>query len=240
MSRFCVPGANVDPLAYADSRLSVVPAVQAARRPLTSDKNYPIWTEWRVTKDAVAPAVEGEFWKLVSFSAGSSANWVMLGTTPGTAIATITGDVGGAVSPDVSDNINLVGGAGVTVTGNPGTNTLTIDAAGMGFSWVEVTGTSQMMAVGTGYITNNAAAVTCTLPTSAAVGDLVEVVGKGAGGFVIAQSASQQISILGQTSTAGVTGTVTPNEAGAAIRLVCITANNLWRATHSMGNFVVV
>jgi len=240
MSRFCVPGNNVDPLAYTDARLGVVPAVQAARRPLTTDRNYPLWTEWRVTKDAVAPATEGEFWKLIRFDPGSQAIWVMLGTTPSMGIGTLTGDSGGPVGPDAMSNINVLGGSGVSIVGSPGTNTLTVSATGAAFNWVEVTTTSQMMAVQTGYITNNAAAVTCTLPTSANIGDLVEIVGKGAGGFIIAQSASQQISILGQTTTAGVTGTVTPNEAGAAIRLVCITANNLWRATHSMGNFAVV
>lgn len=240
MVKFCVAGASTDPLAYADSRLSVVPAVQAPRRPLTSDANYPLWTEWRVTKGASAPAAEGEFWKLIKFTGANQAQWVMLGTTPSVGIDTLTGDTGGAVGPDVSANINIVGSGGVVVAGNPGTNTLSISAPGSVFNWVEVTGTSQMMAVNTGYITNNAAQVTVTLPTSAAVGDLVEVVGKGAGGFQIAQSASQQVVFLGSGTTVGVGGTTTPNESGASIRLVCITANNLWRVTHSIGNFVLV
>jgi hypothetical protein len=41
-------------------------------------------------------------------------------------IETITGDVGGAVSVDAAFNINLVGGIGIDVVGNPATNTLTI------------------------------------------------------------------------------------------------------------------
>lgn len=44
----------------------------------------------------------------------------------GPIIETLTGNVGGAVGPDGANNINVVGTGGVVVTGNPGTNTLTI------------------------------------------------------------------------------------------------------------------
>jgi len=49
---------------------------------------------------------------------------------PGTAVVTLTGDVGGPVGPDFANNINILGGADIMVTGNPGTNTLTIDFTG--------------------------------------------------------------------------------------------------------------
>ena len=42
-------------------------------------------------------------------------------------LETLTGDVGGAVGVDAAFNINILGGTGITVTGNPATNTLTID-----------------------------------------------------------------------------------------------------------------
>ena len=43
-------------------------------------------------------------------------------------LETLTGNTGGAVSPDGANNINVVGyePSGITVVGNPGTNTLTI------------------------------------------------------------------------------------------------------------------
>lgn len=44
-------------------------------------------------------------------------------------IETITGNIGGAVTPDAAFNLNIVGGSGITVTGNPATNTLTITQA---------------------------------------------------------------------------------------------------------------
>lgn len=44
----------------------------------------------------------------------------------GTDLLTLTGDVGGVVTPDGAGNINILGGDGVLVTGDPGANTLTI------------------------------------------------------------------------------------------------------------------
>ena len=45
-------------------------------------------------------------------------------------IETLTGDFGGAVSPNAAFNLNILGGTNVTVTSNPGTNTLTINQSG--------------------------------------------------------------------------------------------------------------
>lgn len=50
------------------------------------------------------------------------------GPKGGPGLLTITGNSGGAVAGNASRNINLFGGSGVTVTGDPGANTLTITA----------------------------------------------------------------------------------------------------------------
>lgn len=47
--------------------------------------------------------------------------------SPGGALKTLTGDTGGAISPDSSDNINILGGTGASVAGNAGTHTLTVN-----------------------------------------------------------------------------------------------------------------
>jgi len=50
---------------------------------------------------------------------------------PGSVVETLTGNSGGAVGPNVGNNIFVVGdGMTVDVVGNPGTNTLTISAMG--------------------------------------------------------------------------------------------------------------
>ena len=43
---------------------------------------------------------------------------------------TLTGNSGGAVSPDGAGNITVVGAAPINIVGNPGTNTLTVDTDG--------------------------------------------------------------------------------------------------------------
>lgn len=49
--------------------------------------------------------------------------------SPGGFIETLTGNTGGAVGP-LAGNINVVGTGSITVTGNPGTHTLTISTTG--------------------------------------------------------------------------------------------------------------
>lgn len=56
-------------------------------------------------------------------------------------VQTLTGNSGGVVGADGLDNINIVGSGGVIVTGNPGTNTLTITDAGSLRSTTYVDGT---------------------------------------------------------------------------------------------------
>jgi hypothetical protein len=104
----------------------------------------------------------------------------------------------------------------------------------------EVTGTSQSMAVNTRYIANNAALVTLTLPASAAIGDEIQIFGKGAGLYRVAQNASQQIFAGADTTTAGTGGSLTATHRRDCIRLICVTANNEWDAIISPGEFTVV
>lgn len=153
-------------------------------------------------------------------------------------VATLTGNSGGAVSP-TAGNINVVGSGGITVTGNPGTSTLTI-AGGSSFTWNEVTGTSQAMAISNGYIANNAALVTLTLPATAAVGSVVRVAGKGTGLWRIAQNAGNMIHFLGSNTTLGAGGYLEATVRYDAVELVCITANLEWAVISAVGNITIV
>lgn len=154
-------------------------------------------------------------------------------------IGTLTGNSGGAVGP-TSGNINIVGSGGITVVGNPGTSTLTISGGGGGFAWTEVTGTSQAMAVDNGYIANNAALVTLTLPATAPVGSVVRVAGKGAGLWRIAQNAGNMIHFLGSNTTLGAGGYLEATVRYDAVDLLCITANLEWVVISSVGNITIV
>jgi hypothetical protein len=111
---------------------------------------------------------------------------------------------------------------------------------GGGMTWTEVTGTSQTAAVDNGYIANNASLVTVTLPTTAAVGKIVRVAGKGAGGWKVAQNASESIRFGNQVTTTGTGGYLASSNQYDAVELICITADTTWLVISSQGNITYV
>lgn len=61
----------------------------------------------------------------------SQINKIILSSSGGGDVLTLTGNTGGAVGPDGGGNINVIGdGTTASVAGNAGTNTLTISVAG--------------------------------------------------------------------------------------------------------------
>lgn len=117
--------------------------------------------------------------------------------------------------------------AGTGVTVSTGAGSLTISATGGG-PYTEVTGTSQAMAVNNEYTANNAGLVTLTLPATAAIGDYVIVNGLGAGGWKIAQNASQTIHAGSSATTVGVGGSLASTNRFDSIKLKCVVANTTW------------
>lgn len=63
-------------------------------------------------------------WLMVHKTA-TSGTWIQMAST-GTGILTMTGNSGGAVGPDGSNNLNLIGAGTLSVTGSSSTHTLTI------------------------------------------------------------------------------------------------------------------
>ena len=107
-------------------------------------------------------------------------------------------------------------------------------------TWSEVTGTTQALAVNTGYIMNNASTmIVATLPSTASVGDVIRIVGKGAAMWKLAQNASQYIRFAGLTTTTGTGGYLQAENAYDCIEIMCTTANVGWIVISSMGNIVV-
>lgn len=111
--------------------------------------------------------------------------------------------------------------------------------------WVNVTGTTQTIAVNTYYLANNAGTITFTLPASAALGDVFRIAGansNAASRWTIAQNAGQAIVMGSSTTTGGVGGSITSTSPADAIELVCTTAgaSTRWTAISSMGTIAVV
>lgn len=154
----------------------------------------------------------------------------IVGTTSGSGfIATLTGDSGGSVGPDGSDNINIVGSGPIQVAGNPGTNTLTISSTFPFLSWSVING-NQMAITNEGYFTNGGSRVEVTLPIASSVGDTFVVSAINANGWRVVQDAGQQIFIGNQNTTIGAVGYIESTMIGDSVTLVCSVANTTWVA----------
>lgn len=96
------------------------------RNPTPQDVNYSIQQPWVNT-------VTDEYWILRGFSSANgvvTADWHKVGSGS-LGVETLTGNSGGAVGPDASHNIDVIGdGTTIDVVGTPGTNTLTISTSG--------------------------------------------------------------------------------------------------------------
>lgn len=126
------------------------------------------------------------------------------------------------------------------VTINSSTGQLGVSAAVVS-AWTDVTGATQTLAVGNGYITNRGGGVTYTLPATATVGDEIKIVGK-LGLTTIAQNANQAIRIGSSISSTGAGGSVAGTNVGDCITLRCTTggASTIWIAESLMGNWTIV
>jgi len=158
------------------------------------------------------------------------------GLTSTTAYAVICG---GTTSTSALQSIASVGTSGQVLTSNGASALPTFqDAAGGGLTWTEVTGTSQSAAVNNGYIANNAGLVTINLPGTFAVGDIVHVVGKGTGLWVLDAPAGDTIHFGNQDTSSG--GTITATHRYDAIQVIGTVADTEWTVTGvSQGNLTV-
>lgn len=102
--------------------------VISTRDPGTSDNQYPQGKFW-------INAPSEKLWYLNAFTSPGgvlTADWNLIAVASGD-LNTLTGDSGGAVSADADANINILGGGTLSVAGDPGTNTLTINPSSAGY-----------------------------------------------------------------------------------------------------------
>lgn len=148
-------------------------------------------------------------------------------------------------------NATTNGDAVELVSGFTGSSSLTLPNAASGtlaltsqipaaFAWNGVSGTSQAMAVNSGYVSQNGATSTFTLPATAAQYTVLRVLQNAAGVFIVAQNALQNIRIGNSISTTGVGGSVTSTSIGDALYLLCTVANTNFVVLSSVGSFTVV
>jgi len=109
------------------------------------------------------------------------------------------------------------------------------------FQWQNIT-SGQTMAVNNGYSVTSGA-LSLALPTTSAVGTMLEVVLAGGTSWTITQASGQQIFMGANGSgavstTSGATGTLVSVRAGDWVKLVCITANTVWQACVLQGDAI--
>jgi len=153
---------------------------------------------------------------------------------PGTYVETLTGNSGGAVGPDGSSNINVLGGAGINVVGVPSTHTLTITATGGGFVYTDE-GSSFNAASTNGYFVD--AAATATMPASPSQGDRIEFIVDTTGSFTVRANTGQTLRI--GTGLSAAAGTAVNSARGDAVTFIYRTADTEWLALSVIGTWVV-
>lgn len=146
-------------------------------------------------------------------------------------LQSLTGNSGGAVFPDVNENINVLGTGVITVVGNPGTHTLTITPSGaIASSFPTDSGTAtpalgvlnilaQHATLGAGSsVLFSAPGPANTVQLNVTDANNNTIIGKSAGNLTLTSTNS---TILGQNSghalTTGSNSTIIGNNAGSSI-----------------------
>lgn len=132
----------------------------------------------------------------------------------------------------------ITGSGGITVSATSGA--IAISGSGTGLTWVDQASGTVTMAVNTAYVVDDGASlVTLTLPATAALGSVFGIIGKGAGGWTIAQATGQSIH-FGNVTTTTTTGSLSSTLQYDSVWLVCITANTVFSVYDAVGNITYV
>lgn len=215
----------VTPLAYEGA--IAVPYITRTFDPNSGNYSFDVPTIWVNTS-------AGRAWILVA-KPQNVADWLLFTGGSGSTLQIDTPD--GAMVQPSGGIINFLNGTGTSITGSG--NNITFNSMGGGISWVNVTGATQTLTPGDGYVANHGTLLTFSLPATANFGDYYAIAGHGAGGWTIAQNAGQSIVCGTLTSTVGVTGSVASTNIQDSIQLLCIVANTTWKALEWQGNITV-
>lgn len=144
--------------------------------------------------------------------------------------------IGSSVLAAAVGNITASGNISVT----NGSNTIALSVTGTASLSFSAITSSGALVVNKGVIVTSGA-LSLSLPTTAAVGDVFYVILSGGTSWTITQAASQQIRLGSTSTTSGVGGSLASSAQGDAIYFVCDVANlHFVAATGTQGNITVV
>lgn len=135
----------------------------------------------------------------------------------------------------------LSAGSGIAITnGSNSISIATTGAAGGGLVWTDVTGATQTVVAGNGYLADRGGGVAFTLPASSTIGDVFRIAGV-QGSWTMAQAANQQIKFGNKATTVGATGSLTSTNAQDSIEMVAsnTSASSVWIVISSIGNITI-
>ena len=140
----------------------------------------------------------------------------------GTSTAPTAGQIPIGTSGGVYTPAAISSGAGILVANSSGA--ITISATGGGIGWTAAPSTPVTAVINTGYYVTDASQVTFSLPTTAAAGSVVKIVGNGAGGWILQPGAGQTIKVLSASASTSITSA----EQYDCIEVLCTVANTTW------------
>ncbi|GKS62446.1 hypothetical protein YTPLAS21_19040 [Candidatus Nitrosocosmicus sp.] len=124
---------------------------------------------------------------------------------------------------------NITAGSGISVVN--GANSITIATVGTaGITWQNAGASPITAAVNNGYVSDDAGATTFNLPATFAQGDVIEIIGEGAGGWVVVPNAGDSIRM--GTSTTAVS--VTSANQYDSVKLIGKVANSEWAVVYAV------
>jgi len=122
----------------------------------------------------------------------------------------------------------------LTVDGTGVVHTVSTSSIG-GLTWNNATAT-QSATANNGYVGTATTLTTITLPSTAAFGSVIEVVGTGTGLWQISQNANQFINFGIVGTTTGTTGYLSATSQYDCVKLLCTSANTAFVVTSAIGN----
>ena len=177
----------------------------------------------------------------LSFSSSTSTNNLMLsGGSVGIGTATPTNKLTVSAVTDPVKFVGLQSASDTSLLTVDGTGVIhTLPTSSVGLSWNNSTAT-QSATSNNGYVGTATTLTTITLPSTAAFGSIVEVVGTGTGLWRISQNASQSIKFGIASTTSGTGGYLSATSQYDCVKLLCTSANTTFVVTSSIGNIFYI
>ena len=127
----------------------------------------------------------------------------------------------------------ITAGTGISVS--VGAGTTTIDSTGGSVTWSREAGAAVAAAVNHGYINAFAGLTTITLPATAVLGSVIEVIGEDNAGWTIVHPVAGHYIQYGNMATTANTGSLSSTNRYDTVKLVCRVADTVWHVVAVTG-----